>query len=216
MKNNNKFMKRTILLISAIFFIAQGLSARIIIINVGQGGFFFVPASVTDAVVGDTVRFSWVAGIHTTTSTTIPAGAAAWDSPMTSTSQLFDYKITVPGTYNYKCTPHALLGMTGSFVASPNAILQTGTVVNDYALMQNYPNPFNPATNIKFSIPAKSNVKLSIYSVTGSLVAQPLNESLSEGEYKFEFNASGLASGVYFYRIEAGKFSQVRHMILLK
>lgn len=92
------------------------------IINVQNN--FFSPSSITNVAVGDTMRWVWVSGVHTTTSTTIPAGAATWDSPMTSTNTVFEYKVTVAGTYNYKCTPHAAMGMIGSFVASaPTATL---------------------------------------------------------------------------------------------
>lgn len=210
-------MKKTILLLLAILFTAPALFPRVIVVTVGPNGTrTFDPANITNAVVGDTIRWVWSSGTHNTTSTTIPSGATSWASPIDGTNQTFNYKITVPGTYNYVCTFHAAMGMTGSFIAAPNAIQQTGTVVNDYALSQNYPNPFNPSTSIKFAIPVKSQVKISIYNVAGVLVSQPVNENLNEGEYKYEFNASGLSSGVYFYKIEAGKFSQVKHMVLLK
>lgn len=73
-----------------------------------------------NVVVGDVIKWVWVSGTHTTTSTTIPAGAASWDSPITSTSTSFSYTVTVAGTYNYKCTPHEAFGMVGSFTATPN------------------------------------------------------------------------------------------------
>jgi plastocyanin len=81
--------------------------------------FSFNPASITDVSVGDTMRWEWVSGSHTTTSTTIPATAATWDHPLNSANTSFEYKVTVSGTYNYKCTPHAVsMGMVGSFIAT--------------------------------------------------------------------------------------------------
>lgn len=71
-----------------------------------------------NAKVGDTVKFVWSSGTHTTTSTLIPSGAATWDSPMTSTNTTFLYIIRFAGTYNYVCTIHAAMGMTGTFVAN--------------------------------------------------------------------------------------------------
>lgn len=82
--------------------------------------FSFTPATLT-AHPGDTIQWTWQSGTHTTTSTTIPSGAAAWDNPMTSSSTTFNYVVpNVVGTYNYKCTPHASMGMTGSFTVVSN------------------------------------------------------------------------------------------------
>jgi plastocyanin len=86
------------------------------VINVQN--YSFSPSSITDVTVGDTMRWVWVSGSHTTTSTTIPATAATWDHPITSSNTFYEYKVTVAGTYNYKCTPHASMGMVGSFVAT--------------------------------------------------------------------------------------------------
>ncbi len=83
--------------------------------------FSFSPASIPDVAVGDTMRWVWVSGSHTTTSTIIPATAAVWDSPINSTTTSFEYKVAVAGTFNYKCTPHAAMGMVGSFTASTAA-----------------------------------------------------------------------------------------------
>ena len=80
------------------------------------GNFYFNPSNISNVQVGDTIRWQWVEGSHTTTSTTIPAGAATWDSPMNSGNQVFEYKVTEAGTYNYHCTPHAAI-QQGSFTA---------------------------------------------------------------------------------------------------
>ena len=81
------------------------------------GNFFFNPSSL-NVNVGDTVKWVWSSGSHTTTSSSIPGGAAAWDQLITSSNTTFSYKVTVAGTYNYVCTPHAAMGMIASFTAS--------------------------------------------------------------------------------------------------
>jgi pectin methylesterase-like acyl-CoA thioesterase len=85
-----------------------------------------------------------------------------------------------------------------------------------YQLYQNYPNPFNPSTTIKYSIPQSSLVKIVLYDILGREVKTLVNEVKNAGYYTIRFNASSLASGVYFYRIESGNFVQVKKMMLLK
>ena len=85
-----------------------------------------------------------------------------------------------------------------------------------FALYQNYPNPFNPVTNIKFSLPENQKVSLGIYSVTGRLVETLVNENRVAGFHTIQWNAGRHASGVYFYRLDAGVNSKTQKMILLK
>lgn len=85
-----------------------------------------------------------------------------------------------------------------------------------YDLSQNYPNPFNPTTQINFSIPKQSVVTLKIYDVLGKEVATLINESKAAGFYTVDFNASSLSSGAYFYRLEAGNFTDIKRMMLIK
>jgi len=100
----------------------------------------------------------------------------------------------------------------------------TDEMPTEYRLNQNYPNPFNPSTIIKFAIPAvdKQNnssqqlVQLRVYDVLGREVATLVNEYKSPGNYEVEFDASGLSSGIYFYRLTHGEFSAVKKMILIK
>jgi hypothetical protein len=88
---------------------------------------------------------------------------------------------------------------------------------NSFALKQNYPNPFNPTTKIEFSIPNNSNVSLKIYDLTGKEVARLINNDFrSAGNYFVEFNGANLSSGVYFYKLEAGSFTGIKKMMLVK
>lgn len=90
------------------------------------------------------------------------------------------------------------------------------TVPGQYELAQNFPNPFNPTTNIRFAIPQSGHVKLTVYNVAGQEAATLVNGVMSAGTYKVDFDARHLSSGIYFYRIEAGSFLQVKKMLLTR
>ena len=100
----------------------------------------------------------------------------------------------------------------------PNDVepLETGRIPDNYTLKQNYPNPFNPITTIEFGIPESENVKLSIYNLLGEPVEVLVDRYLTAGNYKVEWNANKQRSGVYFYQIQAGEFTQTNKMILMK
>jgi hypothetical protein len=85
-----------------------------------------------------------------------------------------------------------------------------------YRLEQNYPNPFNPSTVILFQISAREFVTLKVYDILGREVATLINTEKPAGNYNVEFNAQNLTSGVYFYRLQAGKFSDIKKLLLLK
>jgi photosystem II stability/assembly factor-like uncharacterized protein len=94
-------------------------------------------------------------------------------------------------------------------------------VINNFYLYQNYPNPFNPTTKIKFEIPAvgtrdRVSVQLLVYDVLGYEIASLVNEEKPAGTYEVEFDGSGLPSGIYFYRLNAGSLAETKKMILLK
>ena len=82
--------------------------------------------------------------------------------------------------------------------------------------LQNYPNPFNPSTSISYQLPQQSHVTLKVFDVLGREVATLVNEAKQPGTNTVQFNASGLTSGVYFYRLQAGGFSKTRKLIVLK
>ena len=102
----------------------------------------------------------------------------------------------------------------------PNSVVEGISNKQDiplaFRLYQNYPNPFNPTTTIEYQIPNQSHVVLKVYDILGNQVAVLVNKDESAGRYTVNFNASKLSSGVYFYRIEAGKFVQSKKLILLK
>jgi plastocyanin len=85
--------------------------------TINVGNYSFNPSSL-NVEVGDIVKWVWVGGSHTTTSSTIPSGAASWNEPINSSNQTYSYTVTVTGTFNYFCIFHQSMGMTGSFVAT--------------------------------------------------------------------------------------------------
>jgi hypothetical protein len=98
-----------------------------------------------------------------------------------------------------------------------NSVSKIGNSVPDkFSLSQNYPNPFNPSTNIKFQIANNKYVLLKVFDVIGREVQTLVNEKLKPGEYEVTFDGSALPSGVYFYKLTAGEFTQTKKLILLK
>ncbi|KAA0249148.1 MAG: choice-of-anchor A family protein, partial [Chlorobiota bacterium] len=97
-----------------------------------------------------------------------------------------------------------------------NSVKDNSTLPTEFKLYQNYPNPFNPATVIEFALPSAQNVKLSVYNILGQEVKVLNDGPLTAGYHKFSFDGKNFASGVYFYRMTAGKFSEVKKMVLTK
>lgn len=89
-------------------------------------------------------------------------------------------------------------------------------IPNEYSLEQNYPNPFNPTTTIKFSLPEVSAVKLTIYNTLGQKVTELVNSTLGAGQHSYNWDASNVASGLYFYELSTNNFSSVKKMMLMK
>jgi hypothetical protein len=112
------------------------------------------------------------------------------------------------------------LGNVGNVISTELATAEGAPVISklipaNFALGQNYPNPFNPTTTIELSLPTASDYTVTIYNVTGQLV-QELSGSAEAGFVSVEWNASNNASGVYFYKLTAGNFTDTKKMVLLK
>ena len=104
----------------------------------------------------------------------------------------------------------------GSLVVTPGTPVPDGPLPKAFKLHPSRPNPFNPRTEIRFSLPVASNVSLVVYDVKGRRVAILTDRHHEPGTYTYSWNAGSLASGVYFYRIQAGQFTKIRKMILMK
>jgi hypothetical protein len=94
--------------------------------------------------------------------------------------------------------------------------LSNGKTPSTYALNQNFPNPFNPSTKIRFSLPVAETVRLMIYDVAGREVATLIDGRQEAGSFEVTFEGADLASGVYFYRLEAGSYTAIKRMTLIK
>ena len=108
-------------------------------------------------------------------------------------------QIDFDGTLNYSKSVYADLGQ-----------------VNNFSLEQNYPNPFNPSTKIRFAVPLNSRVRITIYNQLGEIIAQPVDNYYDAGAHEVEVDMKNLASGIYFYKISAGPFSEMKKMVLAK
>jgi photosystem II stability/assembly factor-like uncharacterized protein len=107
-------------------------------------------------------------------------------------------------------------GVYKSTQPTTEVIVYNKTLPEYYKLFQNYPNPFNPSTTIRYELPMASHVTLKVYNILGQEVATLVNEKKEAGRYEVNFDGSKLPSGVYFYRIQAGAFTQTRKLLLLR
>ena len=118
-----------------------------------------------------------------------------------------------PGKYAYRLKQ---FDNDGGFKFSEIVEVTINTFPNYFELTQNFPNPFNPTTKIKYSIPVDGNVTLKVYNSIGQLVKTLINSNHKAGSYTKIFNGKDLCSGVYFYKLEAGNFKDVKKMFLCK
>jgi len=107
---------------------------------------------------------------------------------------------------------------TGYFITGESilSIRNISELPQKFILYQNYPNPFNPFTTIKFFLPVRSNVKITLLNLLGQEVKLLSNNYYNEGEHIINVDASNLASGVYYYKVEANNFFDIKKMILIK
>ena len=159
-----------------------------------------------DKVLGQTSTIRWFAldgGFEITVSAGSKVKSAVGQSFVGSTSQ-------------------GGLRVTGGFLADTllrgtvTGVGDLPTIPREFSLQQNYPNPFNPTTTIRYSIPERTHVSLKLYNLLGQEVFGLVDEEKEQGEHSVHLNGSALASGVYFYRMTAGRFSEQRKLIVLK
>ncbi len=153
--------------------------------------------------------------------TILPTTDAAGQRYQLNLSQFQNQNIFIGFHYNEQAQGILILDSvsvdTASLSAQPIASLERP---REYMLEQNYPNPFNPSTIIRYQLPANSAVKLEVFDMVGRRVASLVNAEQTAGRYEVNFNATNLASGVYFYRLQAnspqGSYTKIMKMLLVK
>jgi len=164
--------------------------------------------------------FQEVGGIYLTTD-----GGVNWDLDLNASAEMFSYDVVMKSADSLDVW---CVGSTGGGTGYTGKLYKTskGNPVGvreaknqipiDFQLYQNYPNPFNPSTSLQYAIGKTQFVSLKVYDVLGNEIATLVNEEKPAGEYEVEFNASGLTSGIYFYKLQAGSFIESKKMILMK
>jgi predicted GH43/DUF377 family glycosyl hydrolase len=147
----------------------------------------------------------------------LPSDSAGWDVRVAAALQVFKegdtYKMLYLGS---DLTTYFGVGLATLDSTSTSIEDYSTEIPNSFALYQNYPNPFNPSTTIRFFLPQTGFVTLTIYNVAGVKLTTLVSENLMPGSYKYQWDAQGMASGVYFYRIDIGGFSRVKKCLLLR
>lgn len=207
-------MKKIIILFSVLLITNIKLFAAIHIVQVAN--FSFSPQTV-NASTGDTIRWIWVSGSHTTTSVTVPSGAESWDHPMNSTSTSFDFVLTAEGTYNYVCTPHSGM-MTGTLIVT----IATGiNEKNNLALFgaNVFPNPVKESANIVLNSDKSQKISLKIFNLTGTIIYENNFTSIIGKNYLIwnlkSSSGQNIRTGQYYYIIETESGEKVSGKILV-
>jgi plastocyanin len=188
-----------------VLLLAAGISqtTQATIYTVEVANFSFTPNTL-NIHSGDTVKWIWVSGTHTTTSTSVPAGAASWDSPITTMNTEFQIQLTVAGNYSYDCSIHPTM-MTGTItVSAASDILEYKA---DPGASKTYPNPFSDLLSIVFTQTGNAMCKITIFDLTGTQVRELASGDFGKGEQKIIWDARNdngdlVKEGMYYYYIE--------------
>lgn len=183
----------------SVLFLSLFFNASATIQVVQVASFQFTPNTMS-VNVGDTVRFTWLDGSHTTTSVTIPNVAAPWDSPMNSSITQFDYKVTVAGSYSYKCTPHAGMGMVGAFNASD--VTGIPSINGETSITTIFPNPFNNELIIEQGNEFPEYSQFIICDILGKQLKTFYFENISPLSGKRKIDVAELPKGVYLVTLK--------------
>ena len=143
----------------------------------------------------------------------------SWDEPEGAANAVLEIR-----TLDARVEQHPLVGkgsvvITGENLANARLKLTPETkeeLPKVFALYQNYPNPFNPSTRIRYDLPKTARVSIKVFDLLGQEVMTLVDEEKDAGKYSAELNGTNLPSGVYYYRLEAGSFSSVRKVLLMK
>jgi plastocyanin len=179
--------------------------------------FEFTPSNLT-VQVDDTVRWTYTSGAHD--HNVLADNGSFTSGPPAPPTWIFNHVFTSAGSNPYYCEPHGGPGGSGMSgvvnVQNPVSVDDGKLIADKFELMQNYPNPFNPSTNIQYAIGSMQFVNIKVYNILGDEVAILVNEEKEQGVYDVTFIATGLSSGMYLYKLQAGSFVETKKMILLR
>jgi photosystem II stability/assembly factor-like uncharacterized protein len=187
-----------------------------------DAGVTWVPQSSGTTEALKSVSFSspdsgFAVGLKSTILSTTNGGTT-WEKQLVDVNtDLFSVVMTGPATASTVGFGGTILNTTNGGITSIAEGLQSHSLAPEgYALQQNYPNPFNPVSTIEFTIPNDGFTVLTVYDAIGRTVGTLAHEHLNAGTYRRTFNGTGLASGIYYYRIASGEFHSVKSMLLVK
>lgn len=138
------------------------------------------------------------------------------NSPQGGGIRAIAFSNTANNLFAYAVSNRLRVAGTTLSLVSPTSISGNTEIPSEYSLAQNYPNPFNPETTIRYSIPENVFVSLSLYDISGRMVRTMVNTQQTPGSYTINVNGSALSSGVYYYRLNAGSFTETKKMLLVK
>jgi hypothetical protein len=162
-------------------------------------------------------------GIYRATQANFDPAAMATYTYATADTFYLDEKVGRDTTYYYAISAFDRAGNESGFSAKVSAALVTEVadgvdpqIPKQYRLYQNYPNPFNAMTKIRFDLPNGDEVKISVFDVKGNLVREISKRDYKAGHHEVILNIAGFATGIYFYKIEAGRFAEAKKLVLIK
>jgi len=161
--------------------------------RIANSDYQFTPKNLANVHKGDTIRWYWVKGMHTTTSDTIPTGAAPWDSPIDSLDTVFEYVPAKLGVFKYHCTPHVSYGMVGSFTVIPASGISNNQQEPVFSF---FPNPVISDLFIHVESTESFIRDLMIYDISGKMIRE-VNFTTGIGTTDKTINLSNLRPGIY-------------------
>ena len=202
-------IQRISILSLVLLMISFKMQATTIIVQVAD--FSFTPANFM-VNVGDTVKWQWVSGSHTTTSNGVPTGAFTWNASISAATPTFSYPVTQIGFYLFHCVPHASQ-MTGTFQAQIGTGVQTiNPFANTFSVLTN---PVKDHFTINLNLIAASNVRLSLYDLMGKEISVLANENMPSGNYTPTYYMDEkLQKGYYFLVAKIGDLSVTKKIVV--
>ncbi len=201
----------SLLLMTVMLFLVP-IDAYSTVHQIAMQDFFFSPRN-TVVSPGDTVRWSNSSlAPHTSTGDT-----RIWSSGVVNPGASYSRQFLTPGVFAYQCSIHVLMGMRDTIHVSSVGIDDPQSAIpSAYELAQNYPNPFNAQTTIQYDLPSDADVTITVFDILGQKLETLVDEHQDAGHHQIAWDAADQPSGIYFYKIQAGDFSQTKRATLLK